>query len=223
MPQRPCSPPGSGSGGDSPGASEGGGRAPTRGGREAVLLTHLGLVGAHGATFGNQSCYLTAVRHASVGALAVLAEIVRHPLAPLGELAPKAPLVVELTVGRTARPRAPPLPSRARAQALLAGRHSRCSGAPRRARCSARPPRPPRPPRPSGRRRALGAPRRPSSAPSPPGLRWSRGRAAEVPGCAPAVHPRPGRPPGPARPAPGWVRVRRVSTLPPAHRPAPSP
>jgi len=65
---------------------------------DALVLSRLGLVGAHGALFDDQYRYLTTVRHGSVGAPAVLAGIVRHPLVPLRELASKVPLVLELTV-----------------------------------------------------------------------------------------------------------------------------
>ncbi len=64
----------------------------------ALVLSHLGLVGAHGALFDNQYRYLTSVHHGPVGWAAVLAGILHHPVVPLRELASKAPLVLELAI-----------------------------------------------------------------------------------------------------------------------------
>ena len=65
---------------------------------DAILLSHFGLVGAHGALFNNQYRYLTSVQRGPVRWAAILEGILGRPVVPLRELASKAPLVMELAI-----------------------------------------------------------------------------------------------------------------------------
>jgi hypothetical protein len=64
----------------------------------ALVLSHLGWVGAGGSIFASRYGYLAHDTHGRVGLLAVLAGMVRHPTVPLRALAAKIPLVAELTI-----------------------------------------------------------------------------------------------------------------------------
>jgi len=80
------------------GARRAGGFALGLGAAWAVVLSHLGWVGAGGSIFASRYGYLALDPRSRVTLLGVLAGMLRHPLVPLRELASKVPLVLELTV-----------------------------------------------------------------------------------------------------------------------------
>ena len=64
----------------------------------ALLLSHLGWVGAGRSIFASRYGYLAGNAHGRLSLLAVLAGMIRHPTVPLHALAAKIPLVAELPI-----------------------------------------------------------------------------------------------------------------------------